>query len=76
MRSTPAPVVDVSAVHGTEDDLTRIQGGGGLLITFTLHFYRLAALPHLTLTFRPRMHRSLQRMAKPRSSGWLVSIHF
>ena len=69
MRSTPAPVVDVSAVHGTEDDLTRMQGDGGLLITFTLHFYRLAALPHLTSTFRPRMHRSLQRIARPRSRG-------
>ena len=53
MRSTPAPVVDVSAVHGTEDDLTRIQGGGGLLITFTLHFYRLAALPHLVVDISP-----------------------
>ena len=45
MRSTPAPVVDVSAVHGTEDDLTRIQGDGGLLITSTLHLNRLRRTP-------------------------------
>ena len=45
MRSTPAPVVDVSAVHGTEDDLTRMQGDGGLLITFTLHFLQISSTP-------------------------------
>ena len=41
MRSTPTPVVDVSSTHAqksTEDGLTRIQGDGGLVITFTLLF--------------------------------------
>ena len=53
MRSTPAPVVEVSSTHAqksTEDGLTRNQGGGWLVITFTIHFCRLAAVAHLSST--------------------------
>ena len=51
MRSTPAPVVDVSFTHAqksTEDGQTTIKGGGWLVFTFTIHFCRLAAVAHLS----------------------------
>ena len=84
MRSTLAPVVDVSSMHAhkcTEDSQTRIQGGGWLVITFTIYFCRLAAVaaPVINVSLANAQKFNNEGLTRIQEGGPLVitfNLHF